>query len=174
MKPLDSLQSAHASPEAQNGPSPQRDRHLDVYRSVRGPAKDVAREGRAKRGRTGREKRDSTGNTICLGIGRSLPSERKLATTCGISRSRTENTLTEKIIFPLKTLVFRVQKTFFGKNLQNKIFSLDVIYKIRYAILITLGERFISEFPKPVSFVPQVWWLRTKGQALLLNENRRK
>ena len=105
----------NAHQEAQDGPATQRDRHVNVYRQVCRPVEDAAREGRNERGRIGGKKRDFTVNSIRLGIGGQLPCQQRFAKTCRNSRSRTEKSIAEEIIFLLKSLVFQARKTFFEK-----------------------------------------------------------
>ena len=126
----------HAHQE--DGPSSERDRHFNVYRTLCGPAEVAPREGRAVRGRIGRQEWDSKSDALCLGISGSLPGQRSLAKTRRNPRCRNQNTLAEKIISRLWCRIFKVLETFFGKNLQNEILSVDNIYNVRYTTRTTL------------------------------------
>ena len=151
-----SYQSTHAHQEAQDGPSSERDRHFYLYRTLCGPAEVAPREGRVVRSRVSGQKRHTEANAVWLGIsGKKTTNRRNASCFSRISRRRSQNALAKRIIFLLKSLIFKAQKNIFKKIAQVSIFSIDKLHNLAYTTIITL-----EGCNHPVSDQPQACFLR--------------
>ena len=139
----------HAHQEAQDGPSSERDRHFNVYRTLCGPAEVAPREGRDVRGRIGRQEWDFSDKSIQLGIGNQRTVTRPASQDCGISRRGSQNASAKKIISRLWCRIFKVLETFSGKNPKFKILPIDNILNTGYTTRTTLESHLCCLLQNP-------------------------
>ena len=101
------------------GTSSQRDRHVDVQRSLCGSVERTAGQSRTHHEGTRRKKWSAENNDRGMGKWESLSHNRTFSRPCGSPRYRNSDTLTEKIAGNGKNLE-NFGKIFFAETLQNK------------------------------------------------------